>query len=225
MLLNELFEARASGGFVFTFGRFNPPTWGHKENFEAVKKHAQSLGFDYLIFISPKQDFKADPKLLAKGITVPKSPLTFEERFDYLSHTYPQYKFNPDPSLNTAYVVLDKFSTKYKKMVFLVGQDQIDDGGFDSLRDYAAQLGVELMLQSSGPRTEGVSGSDAKAFAVLGKEKEFFKLLGNSSPAAQKLMQIIKQRSESTKLPRPKKNTEPKTTTKPQKNARQTDKR
>lgn len=226
MLLKEVFEAQGKQGLVFTFGRFNPPTWGHKENFDEVKKVADKLGFDHLIFISPKQDFKADPKLLAKGIMVPKSPLTFEERFDYLTHMYPQYKFNSDPALNTAYVVLDKLGPKYKKMIFLVGQDQIDDGGFDKLPEYAAQEGIELIVQSSGPRTVGVSGSDAKAYAVLGKEKEFYKLLGNSGPAAKKLMQLIKQRADQTKMPRVKKADQPKTTktTKATKNTRQTQK-
>ena len=40
----------------FTFGRFQPPTIGHKENFLAVKKAAK--GHDYRIYISQTVDKK-----------------------------------------------------------------------------------------------------------------------------------------------------------------------
>ena len=40
----------------FTFGRFQPPTTGHADNFQSVKRAAGSD--DYLIYISQTNDLK-----------------------------------------------------------------------------------------------------------------------------------------------------------------------
>ena len=45
----------------FTFGRFQPPTTGHKENFDGVKKEAGS--HDYRIYISQTVDKKGSNPL------------------------------------------------------------------------------------------------------------------------------------------------------------------
>ena len=45
----------------FTFGRFQPPTTGHAENFDGVKRAAGSN--DYLIYISQSEDKKGSNPL------------------------------------------------------------------------------------------------------------------------------------------------------------------
>ncbi len=46
----------------FTFGRFQPPTTGHKENFDGVKRAAGNN--DYRIYISQTVDTKGTNPLL-----------------------------------------------------------------------------------------------------------------------------------------------------------------
>ena len=45
----------------FTFGRFQPPTVGHAENFDGVKRAAGKN--DYLIYISQSEDKKGSNPL------------------------------------------------------------------------------------------------------------------------------------------------------------------
>ncbi len=181
-------------GVVFTFGRFNPPTVGHKINFQYVADLAKKIGYDHIIYVSPRQDFSPDENNLPKG------PLTFEERVNYLQSLYPQFVFNTDPSMNTPYKILEDLVNKYQNIEFAVGKDRFPD--FADMPRYAAQAGVNLKLRSSGPRTLGISGTDARLYAVTGKKAAFYKLLGNKGPNAQQLMNLIRDRAKLVKIPR-----------------------
>lgn len=187
-------EADKRLGVVFTFGRFNPPTRGHKINFEYVKAIADRAGYDHVIFVSPKQDFTADEN------SIPKGPLTFDERVNYLQQLYPQFVFNTDPSLNTPYKCMEYLIDRYQNIKFAVGEDRFPD--FADMPKYAAEAGVNLQLLDSGPRTKGVSGTDARLYAVQGKKKSFFALLGSSGPEAQKIYDAIRERASLVKIPR-----------------------
>ena len=46
---------------VFTFGRFNPPTVGHKKLITAVESIAKTKGADFFIYPSHSQDSKKNP--------------------------------------------------------------------------------------------------------------------------------------------------------------------
>lgn len=181
-------------GVVFTFGRFNPPTVGHKINFQYVRDLADKLGYDHIIYVSPKQDFTADEN------GIPKGPLTFEERVNYLQSLYPQFVFNTNPALYGPYKVLEDLVDKYQNIKFAVGEDRFDD--FAAMPKYAAEAGVNLELLGSGPRTQGVSGTDARFYAVNGKKTAFYKLLGNKGPGAQQLFDLIRERAHLVKIPR-----------------------
>ena len=69
-------------GVVFTFGRFNPPTIGHKENFEFVKKLADKQSYAHIIYVSPKQDFSPDEN------NIPKGPLTLDRKSTRLNASH-----------------------------------------------------------------------------------------------------------------------------------------
>lgn len=181
-------------GVVFTFGRFNPPTVGHKINFQYVRDLADKVGYDHVIYVSPRQDFTADEN------GIPKGPLTFEERVSYLQSLYPQFVFNTNPAMNTPYKVLEDLVEKYQNIKFAVGEDRFAD--FAEMPRYAAEAGVNLELLGSGPRTQGISGTDARLYAVKGKKAAFFKLLGNKGPNAQHLMDLIRDRAHLVKIPR-----------------------
>jgi hypothetical protein len=89
---------------------------------------------------------------------------------------------------------------RYQNIKFAVGEDRFPD--FADMPKYAAEAGVNLQLLDSGPRTKGVSGTDARLYAVQGKKKSFFALLGSSGPDAQKIYDAIRERASLVKIPR-----------------------
>ena len=76
MKIKDLFED-TNKHVTFCFGRFNPPTLGHKKLFDTMKKE----GGEMKIFTSQSQDKK-------------KNPLSYEQKIDYLRKLFPQYNGN-----------------------------------------------------------------------------------------------------------------------------------
>ena len=77
MYLRELFlreDDRSTA--VFAFGRFNPPTIGHKKLLDKLQSMAQQVNGKAFLFLSQKQNNKTDP-------------LTFKEKADYLKTLEP----------------------------------------------------------------------------------------------------------------------------------------
>ena len=62
----------------FTFGRFQPPTTGHKQNFAGVKSAAGS--HDYRIYISQSVDTKGT------------NPLPPDRKLFYMNKMFPEHK-------------------------------------------------------------------------------------------------------------------------------------
>ena len=61
----------------FTFGRFQPPTTGHAENFKAVKNTAK--GCDWFIYLSQSVDSKGS------------NPLDPDRKLYYAKKMFPSY--------------------------------------------------------------------------------------------------------------------------------------
>ena len=62
----------------FTFGRFQPPTTGHKDNFAGVKRAA--AGHDYRIYISQTHDLKGS------------NPLPPDRKLYYMNKMFPEHR-------------------------------------------------------------------------------------------------------------------------------------
>ena len=62
----------------FTFGRFQPPTTGHKDNFDGVKKAAGQ--YDYRIYISQTVDKKGS------------NPLPPDRKLHYMNKMFPEHR-------------------------------------------------------------------------------------------------------------------------------------
>ena len=54
-------EPKRAPGIVIVFGRFNPPTIGHKRLIDAAAREAKRTGADLKIFPSRTQDKKKNP--------------------------------------------------------------------------------------------------------------------------------------------------------------------
>ena len=176
MLLRELF---VDGGkhITFCFGRFNPPTIGHKQLFDVMSKQ----GGDVKIFTSQSQD----PK---------KNPLDYSTKIKFLKLIVPEYANTvvDDASLNTVVKVASHlYDQGYRDATFVAGSDRLED----MKKLLVAYNGVEgkshgyykfdvLDFESSGEREDGaegvagVSASSARAAAATGNLEKFAEATG-----------------------------------------------
>ena len=129
MLLKQLFEDDGKK-VTFCFGRFNPPTIGHKQVFETMKKQ----GGDMMIFTSTSQDKK-------------KNPLDYSTKIDFLKKILPDYAsyIVEDASLNTIDKVAAYLNKQgYTDATFVAGSDRLD--------------AMAALLQEYNGKTEGKKG-------------------------------------------------------------------
>ena len=181
MLLKELFlreDDRSTA--VFAFGRFNPPTIGHKKLIDKVRSTAQQMNGKAFVFLSHKQNNKTDP-------------LSFTDKLGYL-----QSQFN-DSNLefgnieaNTIIKALQKIQSQGRtKLVMVAGSDRV--GEFEKLLNqyngkpdkqgtllYKFDSIAVVNAGQRDPDQEGVAGasaSKARELAAKGQEHEFSKIV------------------------------------------------
>jgi hypothetical protein len=101
----------------FTFGRFQPPTTGHKENFDGVKQAAGS--HDYRIYISQTEDKKGS------------NPLPPDVKLEYMNKMFPEHrgKIFSGPK-QPVEILQDLMMAGYDEVVFLVGSDRVSAMAF-----------------------------------------------------------------------------------------------
>jgi len=176
MLLLELFEAGAKH-VTFCFGRMNPPTIGHKQVLDTMKKQ----GGDMRIFVSQTQDKK-------------KNPLDYATKIKFIKEMFPEYAGDvvDNASLNTIGKVASYLHEQgYNSATFVAGSDRLED-----MKNLLTQYnGVEgkahgfydfevLDFVSSGEREDGaegvtgVSASGARAAAANNDFESFQEATG-----------------------------------------------
>ncbi len=195
MLLKELFlreDDRSTA--VFAFGRFNPPTIGHKKLLDKVVSMTQQVNGKGYLFLSQKQNNKTDP-------------LTFDEKQDYLKMFYPNIVVG-DAGVKTIVQALQKIQSEGRtRVVMVAGSDRVAD--FQKLLNQyngkPDKQGNDLYkfdfidVVSAGERdpdqegAAGASASKARELANKGQEHEFSKIImgGNTG---KKLYNIIQNR-------------------------------
>ena len=149
----------------FTFGRFQPPTTGHQENFDGVKRAAGQ--HDYRIYISQTVD--------AKG----SNPLPPDRKLYYMNLMFPEHrgKIFSGPKQPVA-ILQDLMLDGYDDVVFLVGSDRVSAMQFlhkYNGKDFSFR---KIDIQSSGSRdadgdTFAISGTKMRRAAAAGDFKLF----------------------------------------------------
>ena len=153
------------GPLTVTFGRFNPPTVGHKKLLDQAKKAAGKGAFK--IYPSRSQD----PK---------KNPYDADEKVDVMKQMFPDYTENivNDPNSRTIFDVLKQaHQDGYSSVKIVVGGDRVKE--FEKLSgDYNGKLydfsGVETV--SAGERdedAEGVEGMSASKMRKAAADNDF----------------------------------------------------
>jgi nicotinamide mononucleotide adenylyltransferase len=153
---------------TIVFGRFNPPTIGHKKLLDRAK--AISKGSDLLIFPSRSHD----PK---------KNPLSPSVKIDFMRQMFPKYVDNivDDASAKTIFdVLVDAQEQGYNEVTIVVGADRLKE--FENLAiKYNGELYNfnDIKVISAGERdaesegVEGMSASKLRKFAAAGDYESF----------------------------------------------------
>jgi len=179
MYLRELFlreDDRSTA--VFAFGRFNPPTIGHKKLIDTVVNTAQKVNGKAYLFLSHKQNNKTDP-------------LSFKEKQAYIQQYYPNVAVG-DAGSNTIIKALQKIQSEGRTRIIMVaGSDRVAE--FEKLlNQYNGKPDKQgndlykfddIKVVNAGQRdpdaddVTGASASKARELAAKGQEHEFSKII------------------------------------------------
>lgn len=99
---------------VFTWGRFNPPTIGHKKLLDNTARIARYWGADYFIYAS-------------QTCKKPKDPLEFKDKVEWMRKIFPDHASHIvyDVKINTFIKLLQKYQGEYEEVVWVAGSDRV----------------------------------------------------------------------------------------------------
>ena len=134
----------------FTFGRFQPPTTGHAENFRGVKSAAGRN--DYRIYISQSVDNKGT------------NPLPPDRKLYYMNKMFPEHKGKifSGPREPVA-IMQDLMLGGYNEVVFLVGSDRVS-----AMQWLHKFNGTEFSFRTIDIQSSGSRDADGDTFAISG---------------------------------------------------------
>lgn len=175
---------------AFAFGRFNPPTIGHKKLIDTVVDAAD--GGDFYIFTSQSQD-------------PDKNPLDYQTKVNFLKKLFPdiQDKIVYDITIKNVLQAADKLKANgYTDATFVCGSDRVPEftkllntwNGMDKTPRFNT-----LNIVSSGERedgaegVEGVSASKAREFVKNNDFESFKGTVPNNHQLAKELFDAVKQ--------------------------------
>lgn len=179
------YEQQASvKSVVFCWGRFQPPTRGHKLIFDEAYNLAKKQSARLLIFASQTQDDN-------------ENPLDYSSKIKYLRRLFPNYAINivKDESIKTIFdVMVSLYNKGYRKATMIAGSDRVHDfskqiNNYNGKRSsssperYYNFLGGVKVLQAGESRDsesselKGISGKKARKAARSGNFELFSKYI------------------------------------------------
>lgn len=169
---------------IITFGRFNPPTRGHKKLVDAVQTIAEDRGGDAFIFPSPSYDQK-------------KNPLPFEQKVAFMRAVFPTARIVAKDEIKNPFQAVGYLSDLgYTDIVLVVGSDRVDE--FRRRFDKSYEFFDSFEVVSAGERDpdkegiSGMSGTKAREAAISGDVGKFRAATGWEGDIAYKMMQAVR---------------------------------
>ena len=171
---------------AFVFGRFNPPTIGHKKLYDKLA----SVSNVHFVFVSPTQDNK-------------KNPLSRDQKFAIINAQFPDMadRIINDTSIRTIIDVMKFLETAgHKNVTMVAGSDRVN--AFEDLlnkyngKEYSFDT---INVVSAGARDpdadtlEGVSASKAREAAVQGDFDGFATMFAGSEDTKRKIYNTLRQ--------------------------------
>jgi hypothetical protein len=192
--------------YVFTFGRFQPPTTGHEKLINTVVDHAKKIGADHGIYTSQRSDANRPRAEI-------KDPLEYGDKIKFLKKMFPQANIvKGGAEISTFMDVLYELQKKgYTTVHMVVGGDRIP-GIRNTVKPYlnsddeeTALNFEEFKLINAGKRdpeatgVEGMSGSKLRALVKDNNFKEFKKGMPSGFSGARELFDALKKGLEPMK--------------------------
>ena len=175
---------------VFSWGRLNPPTIGHKKLVDKV--------------LSVARDKKAEHTvLLTRTQKAPKDPLSPEMKLYFASKMFPNANVMvATKELSTIFAWLKQWNGQYDKLVLICGSDRVPE--FERLihsyngKDYTYKSVEVVSAGERDPDSEGVAGMSAsklRGYAQARDYKNFRKGLPSTfrEPDAKALYEAVIQ--------------------------------
>ena len=171
---------------AFVFGRFNPPTIGHKKLYDKLA----SVSDVHFVFVSPTQDNK-------------KNPLSRDQKIAIINAQFPDMadRIINDSSIRTIIDVMKFLETAgHKNVTMVAGSDRVS--AFEDLlnkyngKEYSFDT---INVVSAGARDpdadslEGVSASKAREAAVQGDFDGFATMFAGSEDTKRKIYNTVRQ--------------------------------
>lgn len=151
---------------VFTCGRFNPPTIGHRRLVDALYAEAQKTGAVARLFATASQDRK-------------RNPLGVEPKLDFLRRAFPEVTVGMSSNI---FAAAEKISSEgYTEATLVLGSDRGDVG--DRLIRHAASLGLTVDLMTLDRHADDPSATEARRAIEEGDEVAFMRLAACTDPA------------------------------------------
>lgn len=133
---DEIVRTEGKTKVVFSFGRFQPPTIGHRELIQGLEKLATDSDADGIVFVSMKQNDKAKYIASKKGKEIiagafettdaNENPLNVAVKLEVLRKQYPEtaLKFHAG---HTIFSIVDRLrSAGYTDLKMAVGSDRVE---------------------------------------------------------------------------------------------------
>ena len=186
----NVIEKRAETAF-FTFGRFQPPTIGHKHMIKQMVAAATEAGGDAYVFVSSTEDKKQNPLPVGRKVEILKLQ-TADLPVRIINTTKLECRTLP--------AILHKLlEAGYERLVLYVGEDRIEP--FTTLvgRMFPAEQVAKIHIRSAGARVvaanniTGISGTKMRAAAVAGNLEKFKRGTALDDATASALMENIKR--------------------------------
>jgi len=195
MLIEEITKLKEDSDktAVIAFGRFNPPTIGHKKLADKIA----SIPGDHFIFLSHSSGGKTK-KPGTKGYEN-KDPLPFDLKLKYAKASFPNVNVG-DGEVKTVIQAMQKINSMgYNKVVYVAGSDRVEEMT-DTLNRYnGSDYNFDsLEIVSAGERdpdsddVDGMSASKMRAAVRQGDFEKFSSGVANSSIAKEMFVVITK---------------------------------
>lgn len=185
---------------LFTFGRFQPPTIGHKVLIDFIKSRLGET--DGYVFVSSSLNKTRVPKDVFTSSKQNENPLSVDDKVFYLKKMYPEstVKFinTTECDCTTIFKIIDKLkSAGYTGITMAVGSDRVE-----SFQKILRGVGVnvipagEARVVNASNSTKAMSGTKMREAAVAGNIEAFKKgvLIGSMTDVdAMNLLNLVRQ--------------------------------
>ena len=156
---------------VFTFGRMNSPTYGHKKLIDKVVSVAKKNGAEHRIYLSQGHDSS-------------KNPIPYGKKVDFVRKLFPYANIMDDTKAKTAFHVCKILSDQgYKDVTLVVGDDRV--------QSFRTEIN-KYVVRASDPKFDKNKHFDFEKFTVVSAGRRDPNATGVEAASGTKMREFAK---------------------------------